>query len=248
MKPLWPARWPVERLEEERQRIGTRAFEQEYQGNPVDDSLRVFRPEWLRRCTEAELAALDAQNRLTNIIAVDPATGTESGDYFALWVGGVDKTDGTIYTRELRCERIGVIEQMRRIIAAYQRWKPVRVGIETNAYQTALKQVLLEQTRQTGVYMPVTDITAVGEKKARIAGSSAVYESGAFRLPAVLDPEVEAQFLHFPKSAHDDAPDACAMGIEMARVMRPARPNESELAFMRKQIARAEARRREREW
>jgi hypothetical protein len=41
-----------------------------------------------------------------------------------------------------------------------------------------------------------------------------------FRLPPVLDPEAEAQFLHFPKTKHNDGPDVCAMGIELARTFR----------------------------
>ena len=40
---------------------------------------------------------------------------------------------------------------------------------------------------------------------------------------AALAPEIEAQFLHFPKARHDDAPDVCAMGIELARAFRTAR-------------------------
>ena len=65
--------------------------------------------------------------------------------------------------------------------------------------------------------MPVVAINTTTGKRARIVGSSVFYENGTFRLPAVVEAEVEAQFLHFPKGAHDDAPDVCAMGIEVAR-------------------------------
>jgi len=45
---LWPARWPLARLDEERERIGTVAFDQEYQATPRDEAERTFRPEWLQ--------------------------------------------------------------------------------------------------------------------------------------------------------------------------------------------------------
>lgn len=212
---LWPDRWPVEKLDIERQRIGTLAFEQEYQANPIDDALRAFKPQWLKRYEQSELV----EERLLTIMAVDPATGVSGGDFFALWVGSIDTGTGTIYTRELILERIGIVEQVKRIIAAFRHWKPLRIGIETVAYQVALKQILEEESRRRGLYMPLVAIQTSANKRARIEGSTPFYENGTFRLPANIDPEIEQQFLHFPKARHDDAPDVCAMGIELARAL-----------------------------
>jgi predicted phage terminase large subunit-like protein len=215
---LWPARWPVERLDLERERIGTLAFEQEYQANPVDDSVRAFKPEWLRTYEPGELVP----ERLVTLMAVDPAAGKADGDYFALWVGSVDTSTHVIYTRRLSLERIGVVEQVKRIVAAFEEWRPVKVGIETVAYQVALKQILEEESRQRGLYMPLVGIQSTANKIARIQGSATFYENGMFRLPPVLGPEIEQQFLHFPKTKHDDGPDVCAMGIELARTLGAA--------------------------
>ncbi len=218
LRPLWPARWPLARLEEERERIGVAAFEQEYQANPVEDTLRVFRPEWLRRWEPHELC----EPRLATIMAVDPATGAAGGDYFAIWVGSVDRATGVIYTRELALERIGVVEQVRRILAAAAKWKPMKIGIETVAYQVALKDVLEEFGRREGLYLPLVPLVTTQNKRTRIEGSAPLYANGAFRLPPTLAPEVESQFLQYPRGRHDDAPDVCAMGIELARTLRVA--------------------------
>ncbi len=213
---LWPARWPVERLDIERERVGTLAFEQEYMANPIDDTIRVFRPEWLRRYEDAELPG----KRAVTLMAVDPATGVSGGDYFALWVGDLDPNTGVIFTRRLTLDRIGVVQQIKRIIAAFDEWHPMRIGIETVAYQVALKEILEEESRKRGLYMPIVSLQTTANKRARIEGSSTFYENGMFRLPPQLDPEIERQFLHFPKARHDDAPDVCAMGIELARALR----------------------------
>jgi len=210
---LWPARWSVAQLDLERERVGTLAFEQEYQANPIDDSLRVFRPEWLQRYDERELNA----ERLVTLMAVDPAAGVSGGDYFAVWIGSVDTHSGTIYTRCLTIERIGIVQQVKRIIGAFKEWRPMRIGIETVAYQVALKDVLLDESSRLGLYMPVVALQTTANKRARIEGTAPLFENGTFRLPSDLDPEIEAQFLHFPKARHDDAPDVCAMGIELAR-------------------------------
>ena len=212
---LWPARWPVARLDEERERVGTLAFEQEYMANPIDDSMRVFQPEWLQRYDPADLEL--CQGRLVTLMAVDPATGVSGGDYFAIWIGQLDESHGTLYTRVLSLDRIGVVQQVKRIVALFKRWRPVKIGIESVAYQVALQQILEEHSRQNKLYMPIVSIQTTANKRARIEGSSPFYENGTFRLPPELDPEVESQFLHFPKAKHDDAPDVCAMGIELAR-------------------------------
>ncbi len=214
---LWPGRWPLLKLDEERERVGTLAFEQEYQANPIDDSIRVFRPEWLQRYDEDELVA----ERLVNLMAVDPATGATAGDYFAVWIGSVDTQTGIIYTRRLILERFGIVDQIRCILAAFEEWRPVKIGIETVAYQAALKDVLAERGRELHLYLPLVGINTIANKRARIEGTAPLYENGTFRLPPVLDPQVEAQFLHFPKARHDDAPDVCAMGIELAGSLRP---------------------------
>ena len=222
---LWPARWPVSRLDEERQRVGTLAFEQEYQANPIDDSIRVFHPEWLGRYDPRELNECD----LITLMAVDPATGASGGDYFALWVGSVQPRTGTIYTRTLTLERIGIVQQVKRIVAAFRRWRPVKIGIETVAYQVALKQILEEHSRRRGLYMPIIALKTTANKRARIEGIAPFFENGLFRLPHRLDPEIENQFLHFPKARHDDAPDVCAMGIELARTVCATNPCDARL-------------------
>ena len=214
---LWPARWPVERLDEERERVGTLAFEQEYMANPIDDTMRVFHPEWLQRYQPAELES--QQEHLITLMAVDPATGVSGGDFFAIWVGQVHRTTGRIYTRQLILERVGIVQQIKRIVAAFERWRPVKIGIETVAYQVALKEILEDYSQKNKLYMPIVPIQTIANKRARIEGTAPFYENGTFRLPPGLAPEIESQFLHFPKAKHDDAPDVCAMGIELARTL-----------------------------
>lgn len=218
LTPLWPQRWPLARLDEERRQIGSHAFDQEYQANPVDDSQQVFRSHWMRRYAPESLREAD----LTHVIAVDPATGAKDGDYFALFVGAVERGTGTIFVRELRLERIGIVDQIHRIRDAFLRWKPVKILIETVGYQVSLKQALEELSRREGLYMPLSGQSRPASKIARITALAPLIEFGLVQFPEHMDPVVESQFTHFPKAAHDDAPDVCAMGVEACRALRLA--------------------------
>ncbi len=213
IEPLWPARWSVSALREERERIGAAAFEQEYQANPIDEDVRTFRSEWL---TPPDEPTPDPE-KLTRLIAVDPATGKAAGDFFAVWVGGVDPGSGIIHTIELLLERIDIVRQVQRIVELYDRWTPMSIGIEVNGYQAALPQTLEDQGRRTGRYLPVVPIRAVAHKRARIEAIAPLLARGVFRLPRALSSEAEAQFLHYPSGRHDDAPDVCALAVELAR-------------------------------
>lgn len=229
LRALWPQRWSVQRLKEERERIGTIAFEQEYQANPIDEGQRVFRPEWLKRYDEDELV----EENLVHIVAVDPATGASSGDFFALLVGAIDRLTGVIYVRELSLERIGIVQQVRRIVEAFERWRPVRVGIETVAYQAALRDALDEVSRSQRLYIPIVALRPVASKRSRIEGLAPLLERGVLRFPRALDARVEQQFVQFPKARHDDAPDVCALGVELARSLRRSGPVEATTAGRR---------------
>ncbi len=213
---LWPTRWPLDRLDAERERVGTRAFEQEYMANPIDDEVRVFHETWLKRTQPEDLE----QPHLIPLMAVDPATGSAGGDWSAFWTGAIDPRSGVIHTRQLLLERIGIVEQVRRVMQLFEQTRPVRIGIETVAYQVALQQILEEESRTRGLYMPITSLKTLANKRARIEGTAPFFERGLFRLPTVIDAEVLAQFLQFPQHRHDDAPDVCAMAIELARGLR----------------------------
>lgn len=211
---LWPSRWSVERLLEEQERIGTLAFQQEYQANPIDTSTQVFPADILRRY-DPEM--LDSIAERATVVAVDPAVGKQSGDYFAIWVGTIDRSSGAIYTRELTLEKIDFVQQVRRIISVFEAWRPERVGIESNAYQMALVHTLRDYSARSGLYMPIEPMMTRRNKELRIRGLAPLFAGGSLFLPQNLSRDAELQFLEFPFAGHDDAPDVCAMGVELAR-------------------------------
>lgn len=223
---LWPERWPLARLAEERTRLGALAFEQEYQGAPADLAEQVFRLEWLRMY-DAEPPDPD---RLVMLIAVDPATGASGGDFFALWVGGVDPPTGIIYTRALSLHRVPLVDQVRLIVASQQRWHAAKIGIETVAYQVALQHALVDHGRRHGLYLPVVGLRVHTRKRGRIEGLAPLIANGSFRLPLELPAAVLDQFLQFPHAGHDDAPDVCTLGLMLARDIAIG-PVQSRIAY-----------------
>jgi len=90
---LWPAAWPLEKLEAKRIEIGSKAFSSEYLNEAIDDSSTLWKEAWL------------AANRVTHApslvrvaVAIDPSA-TSGGDEAGIIAGGID-AKGHGYTLE----------------------------------------------------------------------------------------------------------------------------------------------------
>ena len=69
----------------------------------------------------------------------------ETTDKFAIVVLGVTPDRTAYYVLDFFEEQLRFTKQTSKIIELYKKWKPIRVGIETNAYQDAQAQNLKER-------------------------------------------------------------------------------------------------------
>jgi hypothetical protein len=82
LKPVWPEKWPAEKLRARKEEIGSASFARGYRLVPISDEDTPIRSEWVRYWTEA--AECD-----TVILSVDPAVSTATtADRSALVVLG----------------------------------------------------------------------------------------------------------------------------------------------------------------
>src|SRR5262245_11238808 len=86
LEPVWPEKWPRERLEERRAEIGTAAFARAYRLQHIPEEEIVIRPEWIRFWTPSSLPSpLGGEGpgvrRLYEqlILSVDPAVSSRPG-------------------------------------------------------------------------------------------------------------------------------------------------------------------------
>ena len=81
---LWPAAWTLEKLNEKRLEIGSKAFASEYLNEPVDEGSTLWKEAWLnanRRSSAPELRRV--------AVALDPSASGK-GDLCGIVAGGVD--------------------------------------------------------------------------------------------------------------------------------------------------------------
>lgn len=142
-QPLWPARFPLKRLLERKLEIGSIRFSREFQTNPISDDSSLF-PSWLFAGEPVEQRSLRLGMPLeywqelgvTIFIGVDLAmSASAGGDYFVIFVMGIDGYKNRWIIEIIRKHGIGFQEQLNLINGVGKRYDPAIVAIESNQLQ-----------------------------------------------------------------------------------------------------------------
>jgi predicted phage terminase large subunit-like protein len=210
LEPVWPERWPREKLAERRAAVGAAAFARAYRLLTVPAEAVRIPPAWVRFWTEpAEYERV--------ILAVDPAVSErESADASALVVLGETREPVQIHCLEAVARRVPAPRLVELIDAADRAWNPQAVVFEENAAFKAVRAMMGHQAR----FGPkLRGVTQVRSKESRVWAFSVTVETGAFRLkgagPHHPDPGQQALFdemTTFPLAEHDDLLDAAMIG------------------------------------
>lgn len=208
--PLWPSRYSADWLKQRRAEAGPVIFNAQYQNDVELMRGKLFHGEWFRHYSTLP-------RKLRVAIGIDPAIGRDDHhDYFAACAVGADDV-GNFYVLESFRGRFTFEEQVRQVIAMYERHNlperaVTRVGIEATAYQEALPQRIQLCSR-----IPVVSIRPAVDKVSRAYALTAFFESGRIFFPAGpgCDSLVE-ELLLFPEGEHDDLFDALEMAVNLA--------------------------------
>lgn len=207
-KPIWSEWWSMLRLIKRRARIGTLAFEQEFQNNPMDEGQKIFNISKYydnvdpNECYRYAYLDLASREKLTS-------------DYNAIVTILKHKKTGSIYTYDPQRMRGRLSEIVDWFVKYYEKHRHNKIGIEDNNFQTWFSQTLEEETQADGIYIPIEKVVQIKSKIKR-ASSVAVYvENGTVgfnKSHESFNSEVEG----FPKFSHDDWVDSMVEGIRMA--------------------------------
>ncbi len=184
-------------------------FSSQYMNNPIDVENQIFK--------EAYFKYWDRRpERLFVSMTIDPAISEkQSADYFAIDVSGMDEYYN-IYRLDYAKGHWKVSEQIDNIFTMYSKWNPSVIGLETVAYQKALKAWLEEKMRERGVYFPITELrrSTNETKEFRIKSLEPFFKEGKYFIAPWMKTFKE-EALAFPKGRHDDELDAAASQLEL---------------------------------
>ena len=219
---LWPQKWDIKSLLLQAKAMGTVLFNREYQNNAEGMKGKIFKEKWIQHY------AIQEKNQTTNVGGYPPLDSMEiyqahdlairqkeKNDYYCCETIGVTHDPYKIWILDWYHDQISFPQQVKTVKKLYHgpitsiwhgiTWNVIKIGIESNAYQVALAQQVLDQ----GNY-PIKEITNIKDKKTRITAGSVDYENGLVMVP-VDHPHYNKflnEYVSFDEGEHDDILDA----------------------------------------
>jgi hypothetical protein len=196
-RPLWPALWPVERLEKKQRTMGTVDFNAEMR-NLTGAENSPFKEEWFRYYEESDLDG----RALHTATGVDPsAKSGEANDFKSIVTASLDRGE--------------------MVDASYNQVDHYggQIGIEDNMLEDFLHEAIQSYARKVGRYLPWRPVHHSSNKEARIIGTlSYLVEHGKLRFikgHSDQDRLVEQLVYILNKNVNDDGPDGLEMAVSM---------------------------------
>lgn len=214
----WPEKHSREWFEEKKRSYGLIRFNSQYQCNTEAMKGQIFRYDDCQVINEAkEPFPVDAPHYM----GVDLAIGeTEQHDMFAITV--LAKNHAGYWVRDFFEGHLRFKEQTEKIIELAKMYKPVRTGIEINAYQKAQYQEVKRQMPE----LNLLGITTLKDKVARATQLSAQFENHQMHFRTGQHKLIEHLVL-FPAHKFKDLFDSFDLAVTSAEHrIRKKRANE----------------------
>ena len=208
-KALCPKRYPLKKLLEKREEMGSYSFAALYQQTPMPAGGGLFKREWFSRIVPA------APPGLRWFRGYDLAVSTKtSADYTASFRVALDKRSGDLYIADGFRARLEFPEQRKFIVGRIRDERDTEHGIEEALHGQAFVQELWREERLgrsafRGVRVTVDKYTRALTWANRAEAGKVVLVRGPW-IDAFLD-----EITHFPNSAHDDQVDAVSLAVQM---------------------------------
>lgn len=209
---LWPQAYTYKYFMEKREAIGTKAFNQEYLGNPIDEESQVFKPEDFVYYTDSDIDI----NTLEIYAGIDFAMGKEKGDYSGIISVGKSAA-GVCYVLDVFLERVHPDILLDTAVEKTLRFQYDGLAVEAQQAQEWFAQKLAEALQQRGypAHTRLKQIKQRTRKSLRIEALLPDIQAGRIRFKREQRLLLE-MFELYPNHNHDDGPDALQMAVSAA--------------------------------
>lgn len=219
---LWPDVQPLFKLMAWKWDNGSKAFNTEYQNNPLDEESMIFNPDTFTYWTDNASAYDFTDRRRYKIsLGIDFAMGKKRGDYSAIAVVAHDTELDVFYEVESYGDRIKPDLFIDKVVEKVNEWIPDKIAAEAQAAQEFFVDQLKRALQSTG-YPAETRVEKVyqrSRKDMRIEAMLPDIESGRIQLNKNSALLLE-QFERYGTGEHDDLPDALEQAISVLKTRK----------------------------
>ena len=210
-RSAWPSKWPLSAIEKDREQWESLGNIDIWYRNKMCQTIspdsQKFKREYFKYFDE-----IKGMDKLNIYTTVDLAISQKvNRDFSAIVTAGVNSM-GHWFVLDVEYGRYDPSTTIDAIFAAVNKWHPLSVGIETVAYQAALKYFLEKEMPRRGIFFRIQPLKAEKKKEIRIDNLQPRFAVGTvwFKKGQHWLKELENELLAYPHGAHDDVIDALA--------------------------------------
>ena len=226
--PLWPARYPLDKLEKLRKELAFQGYEylyyQEYENEAIApgtglvsrDKIKVEENE-IKWSEEQESWFMHVEDDWINFNAyygLDPSRGTMKGDATGEIILAC-RSDGKYSILSVENLRLQTFDLINRIFSQIKNWHCKNLNLETVVFQEILRDIIYQEQPKRKQFFGINEFKPRDSKGIRLQGLQPYYYGGNISHNGVY-PELVQQLITFPKSKHDDLLDALWMALQGA--------------------------------
>jgi phage terminase large subunit-like protein len=188
---------------------------------------RELQGDWLRYYERSDIPNETGRyETLETFIGVDPAISlSDAADRFVMSLVGVDRKTGQTYLLEQYADKIPFPDQVDKIREWHLIYRPMYMGIESNAYQAALSQFMLRDERM----LPVIPIMAKEKKFQRILSMSPLFKIGRVKIRSDHMDFIN-EWIDYDSTVSnpkDDCLDSVEIALRVAGALLPILPTDN---------------------
>jgi len=202
--PSWEGKWvSQEEIERARRELPSLIFRQEYGAEYIKQQSICFRVDNLQKYKNLP-AGLEVYFGCDLAISQK-----QTADYFVVAIIGIDRREHKVYIIEMYRDRLSFAEQQQAILRLADKYKPLKIFIESVAYQEALPQELRRNS-----WYNIVSVRPEKDKVTRALEFMGAVEAGRVYLPeenysnAYWLKNLLDELIDFPCGLHDDQVDA----------------------------------------
>lgn len=214
---LYPKKFSKERLEALKHAQGSNFYSQ-YMLTPIGGKDVIFKREDIKTFNDKSYIPSNVNTFITCDLAISQK---ENADYTVLLVSQIDE-NGHIYIPAMVRGRFTPQETTDHLFNLVDTWKPLKVGIESVAFQKAMIYFMRDEMHRRGKFFNIEELKADRDKKRRAMALSPFVENGAFHVHEDLQVLID-EMVTFPHAKHDDCVDAAAYIPQIS--IKPANSN-----------------------
>lgn len=214
---LWPEFQPLWKLQTWKWDNGSKAFNTEYQNNPLDEESMVFNPAGFTYWDKDGKHRTFSHSEYIISMGIDFAMGKQRGDYSAIVVTAKHKVTGVYYVIEAWGERVHPDKFLEICVDKIIKHVPDVIGVEAQMAQEWFADQLRDALDARGFpgRARVKKIYQRSRKEIRIEALLPDIESGKIQFSERHTLLLE-QYERYGQGANDDLPDAHEISIRVS--------------------------------